>query len=345
MKDRVSLHPGRVVLTPVPGQTNTYDMTMADQPTQVGDPPTKANLLPDGIVTAFGLPGTNPQVKDGISRLPCHKIQEWTTAGSYTWTAPDLFNGKSYKIGVMVIGGGGSGGAAATYGSSRGAAAQGGASGYGEYGILTVTPGVSYSIVVGAGGAGVTASRTVSGGNGVDGSTGGTSSFNAVLLASGGNGGFASYSSSGSSVSILKSVPGGQIPSAIGSANPIENPFGGVGVAIDTIDMVSAANSCYNPFEYKKILGAGGSGRHYVATDSNGNIEHAGGKDPVTGLGGSDFKFAVLTYTGTVNGLAPTAPGCGSGGVAVLSLSYSVTAISAAGADGAVMIYVMGVEA
>lgn len=30
-----------------------------------------------------------------------------TTAGSFTWTAPDLFGGKAYYIGVLVIGGGG----------------------------------------------------------------------------------------------------------------------------------------------------------------------------------------------------------------------------------------------
>ena len=74
MKDRVSLHPGRVVLTPVPGQTNTYDMTMADQPTQVGDPPTKANLLSDATVAALNafltsaLPA-NPKVTDAIKSL------------------------------------------------------------------------------------------------------------------------------------------------------------------------------------------------------------------------------------------------------------------------------------
>ena len=74
MKDRVSLHPGRVVLTPVPGQTNTYDMTMADQPTQVGDPPTKANLLSDATVAALNafltsaLPA-NPKVTDALKSL------------------------------------------------------------------------------------------------------------------------------------------------------------------------------------------------------------------------------------------------------------------------------------
>lgn len=36
VKDRVSTYPGRVVLTPVSGQTNTYDMARADQPTEDG---------------------------------------------------------------------------------------------------------------------------------------------------------------------------------------------------------------------------------------------------------------------------------------------------------------------
>lgn len=47
MYNRESLHPGRVKMIPVAGQENVYDMTMADDPTQEGDPPTKQNLLQD----------------------------------------------------------------------------------------------------------------------------------------------------------------------------------------------------------------------------------------------------------------------------------------------------------
>lgn len=50
MNDRVPTYPGRVKLTPVAGQENTYDMTMADEPTQEGTPPTKANLLSDATI-------------------------------------------------------------------------------------------------------------------------------------------------------------------------------------------------------------------------------------------------------------------------------------------------------
>ena len=55
MKDRVSLYPGRVKLTPVAGQANLYDLTRADQPTQEGTPLNKASLLKDATAELFGL--------------------------------------------------------------------------------------------------------------------------------------------------------------------------------------------------------------------------------------------------------------------------------------------------
>ena len=58
MQDRVSLYPGRVTLTPVAGQENTYDMKRADQPTQEGDPLNKDTLLKDATAALFGLGNT-----------------------------------------------------------------------------------------------------------------------------------------------------------------------------------------------------------------------------------------------------------------------------------------------
>lgn len=55
MKDRIPLYPGRVKLTPVAGQENTYDMVRADQPTQEGDPLNKGTLLSDQVAELFGL--------------------------------------------------------------------------------------------------------------------------------------------------------------------------------------------------------------------------------------------------------------------------------------------------
>ena len=53
MQDRISAYPGRVKLTPVAGQADTYDLTRADQPTQEGTPLNKASLLSDSTVNAL----------------------------------------------------------------------------------------------------------------------------------------------------------------------------------------------------------------------------------------------------------------------------------------------------
>ena len=58
MQDRVPLYPGRVTLTPVAGQANTYDLVRADQPTQEGTPLNKATLLKDVTASILGLPNT-----------------------------------------------------------------------------------------------------------------------------------------------------------------------------------------------------------------------------------------------------------------------------------------------
>ena len=67
MQDRVPLYPGRVTLTPVSGQANTFDLVRADQPTQEGTPLNKASLLKDTTAALFGK--TNAAVPDDILNL------------------------------------------------------------------------------------------------------------------------------------------------------------------------------------------------------------------------------------------------------------------------------------
>lgn len=67
MQDRVPLYPGRVKMTPVAGQANTYDMVRADDPTQAGTPLNKATLLKDATAALFGK--TNAAVPDDILSL------------------------------------------------------------------------------------------------------------------------------------------------------------------------------------------------------------------------------------------------------------------------------------
>lgn len=70
MKDRVPTYPGRVTMTPVAGQANTYDLQMADQPTEPGTPLNKANLLTDETAAALGFAQTDdPSVNDAFLKI------------------------------------------------------------------------------------------------------------------------------------------------------------------------------------------------------------------------------------------------------------------------------------
>lgn len=68
MQDRVPLYPGRVKLTPVAGQENTYDMVRADQPSQEGTPLNKDSLLKDTTAELFGL-GADAVPDDVLQRI------------------------------------------------------------------------------------------------------------------------------------------------------------------------------------------------------------------------------------------------------------------------------------
>ena len=68
MKDRESLYPGRVQLTPVPGQPNLFDLVRADQPTEPGTMLNKANLFRDTTALSLGLP-PDAVPDDGFNRL------------------------------------------------------------------------------------------------------------------------------------------------------------------------------------------------------------------------------------------------------------------------------------
>lgn len=62
MKDRESAYPGRVKMTPVEGQENTYDLERADEPTVEGTILNKRNFLPDYIAEALGLSAADDPV-------------------------------------------------------------------------------------------------------------------------------------------------------------------------------------------------------------------------------------------------------------------------------------------
>ncbi len=87
MQDRVPLYPGRVKLTPVSGQENTYDMVRADEPTQEGTPLSKATFLKDNTAAMFGM--GNQSIPDDVlsylGRYNQHwwKRRAWSDNGAY----------------------------------------------------------------------------------------------------------------------------------------------------------------------------------------------------------------------------------------------------------------------
>ena len=77
MKDRIPTYPGRVTLTPVSGQTDTYTMEKADSPTVEGTALNKANLLTDATATQLGLTSADPTVNEALAAATPLNMHLW----------------------------------------------------------------------------------------------------------------------------------------------------------------------------------------------------------------------------------------------------------------------------
>ncbi len=177
-------------------------------------------------------------------------IQVFTTSG--TWTRP----AGCFQVRVRVVGGGGGGGSTTT---SDDAQAGGGGGGYSER-IMTATVfGSSETVTVGAGGAAET--------------SGGTSSFGALLSATGGVG-----------ATGYTGVSGG-----LGSGGDINIGGGGGGAAgADSVIPGGAGGS--------SVLGGGGHGNNAASTGAAGRPYGGGGAGGVdaSGVGGAGAAGVVI---------------------------------------------------
>lgn len=124
----------------------------------------------------------------------------FNTAGSHTWTVPAGVT----QMDIQVIGAGG--GASGAYGSRGGSG--GGGGGYINAQNISVTPGQSFSMIIGAGGS--------AGAVNSNGGNGGTTTFNSAYVANGGTGG---QISSGSGVAGVGGTAAGPLGSANSGAN------------------------------------------------------------------------------------------------------------------------------
>jgi hypothetical protein len=295
----------------------------------------------------------NLAIDEGISdmlKLKWDLVQSYTTAGSFTWTAPDLYgDGRAYEIGIFIIGAGGSGAAYKYYSNSaNGASVSGGASGRTKMKLMTVTPGATYNVVVGAGGAIVSRSAW---GTSLDGNAGGSSAFNGVTAA-GGAGGLV-YTGATTPYGA-QGAPGGQGSDAIMAANATNNgcqasasamgypPSNGeIPLSTALLGGKSVLHECFNPFAYKRILGAGGGSSVYSTTAFTQTVPTLD-DGLVAGLGACT---RVTTTDTTVTASPATSPGSGGGAALLVSHNASQpsatgTVNSGKGADGGVMLYV-----
>lgn len=224
----------------------------------------------------------------------CAQTQNFTTTGSHQWTCP---------IGVNVVtvecwGGGGAGGGATGNSNSAGGGGAGGA--YVKRVDYPVTPGVTYNLYVGAGGAGST-----NNGDEGDASWFGSSS---TILAVGGNGGSRS-SSSNNGAAGAAAKNSGNLGFTAGfsfyggkGANGSSSSYGGGGGS--SAGTGADGNGATNRNGASAVAGggAGGSGATSGNASDNNNLGGGGGAARATsstnrsGGDGGDGKV-TLSYT------------------------------------------------
>ena len=272
--------------------------------------------------TGFYLPFSNDALATSFTDSAETSIVTFTSSGTTTWTAPSGCTSVDY---LVVAGGGGGGNGKATAQHSGGG---GGAGGVRSGTSFSVTPGTSYTVTVGAGGAGNGANGSDSVFSTITSTGGGYGGTNHGAGASGGSGGggAAGSGSGGAASPVTDPVQG-----YAGSSGTGDNASGGGGGA-------SEVGQTAGPGDYPG--GAGGDG---VSSSISGSaVTYGGGGGgaglhytPAGGAGGAGGGGAGATYNGgaTIAATAGTANTGGGGGGG----TYQITT-GAAGGSGIVIL-------
>ncbi len=270
-------------------------------------------------------------------------LAEYATAGSYTFTVPDDVD----ELGVLVLGGGGSGGA--VYGSdSYYAAATGGGSGQIVHEIMKkadgdFAAGEAIAVVVGAGGAAITASATLT-----NGKNGGSSSFGKIT-ADGGNGG-KGYKNTSNSASASASGGSGQSSDYASAYQATYSDNLTIDAPVGMVAYISNFDSDKNPIYISKRDVASARGAINIFDNTDTHIYCGAGASvtkwateidtnhyvqPVVSRAKGRAGTGKVSPTAAAVGGKATAPGDG-GGAACGAVSGTK---SGAGAAGLVLVY------
>jgi hypothetical protein len=175
----------------------------------------QANYMASGVYQIIYFDGAS--WKSWVDEAPFgipRDIAIYNDAGIFSWVAPENVS----RVRAMVWGGGGGGGGTAAAPASY--ASAGAAGGYSE-GVFDVTPGQSYAVVVGVGGA-----VGAGGASPANGGTGAISSFGAMISATGGNGGVAADGAVQGSQTTGGTGSGGAL-NVTGGASALAYPIAG----------------------------------------------------------------------------------------------------------------------
>jgi hypothetical protein len=207
------------------------------------------------------------------------KVQEFTATG--TFTAPSNCS----AVRLFLVAGGGGGGSARYTGGTSGAGGGGGGGVVVEWQLVPVTPGASYTVTIGAGGAG--SSSDAAGSVGVD------TTFGALLTAQGGGGG-GTFSSAGGYISpSVKGTSGGYMHVGNGVA------VGGAGAAaLMQLNYGTSADSGSAPAAGNAFTSITNPMNGAPLSPGNNATSHASGGVGIKGFGGGGNGGTLL---GVVN--------------------------------------------
>ena len=247
------------------------------------------------------VPGSSGQCKSMVASTTDPGQESFTTPGTYQWIAPAGIT----KVSVVAVGGGGGGQSSAQ--ASNGVSSCGGAGGgLGWKNNIPVTPGQSYTVVVGAGGDGQSSG---SGG----GKNGATSYFIDQSTVAGGGGNSATSSSSSNGGGFTGDGGGNGGKGNIGAGYAGGGGGGAGGYSGDGGDAVqSSPNGNGNPGTPGNDGqgGAGGSGGGGV-TGNNASFDACGAGG---GGGGVGILGEGASGAGGEGGRTDVSTGYGSGG-------------------------------